>query len=464
MNLILAGINHRTAPVEIRERMNIEDARLLAALKNLSQRPGIREAIIFSTCNRVEVVANAEETVDPEPVIRQFLADFHHCDLAAYESYLYWRRQQDAVLHLFRVACSLDSMILGEPQILGQVKRAFSIAQDAGAITGDLYDVVNHALAVARKVRRETGLGHAAVSVPYAAVELARTIFGRLEGKTLFLIGAGKMSELASQHLQRSGATEIYISNRTWERAQELAHKFSGAVVPFDVLHENLHKADIVISSTGASSFIIQKEHVEQTLSVRKHRPVFFVDIAVPRNIEPTVNDLEGAYVYNIDDLQQVVAANRKLREKEAERAEEIAGQEVQRLVRRLASREVAPTIVALEQRLAAIRELEWERFRSRLGTLTGDQRDAVDQLTRGILNKILHGPITELKSAAGNPENGMMVHLVRRIFGMGEGAKERHAPSPDPRPPRPRRPPSAAREGDDIQDAKDPVTKPDEV
>ena len=421
MNLILAGINHRTAPVEIRERMNIGEARLVAALQNVTRRTGIRESIIFSTCNRVEVLANAEDQLDPEPVIRQFLADFHHCDLAAYESYLYWRRHQDAVLHLFRVASSLDSMILGEPQILGQVKRAFTIAQEAGAVKRELYEVVNQALAVARKVRRETGLGQSAVSVPYAAVELARTIFGRLQGKTLFLIGAGKVSEIASRHLLRSGASELYVSNRTLDRAVELAQRFRGAVIPFDDLHESLHKADIVISSTGAPNFIVRKEQVEQILAVRKHRPIFFVDIAVPRDIDPSVNDLEGAYVYDIDDLEQVVESNRKQREKEAERAEEMVRQEVQRLVKRLASRAVAPTIVALEQSLEMIRDKEMERFHSRLATLTPDQRQAVDQLTQGILNKILHGPITELKSGAGNPEHGTLVHLVRKIFGLEE-------------------------------------------
>ena len=421
MNLILAGINHRTAPVEVRERMNIEEGRLVTALKNISQRRGIREAIIFSTCNRVEVLANAEDRLDPEPLIRQFLADFHHCDLSAYENYLYWRRHQDAVLHLFRMASSLDSMILGEPQILGQVKRAFLIAQEAGSVKGDLYEVVNQALGAARKVRRETGLGRAAVSVPYAAVELARTIFGRLEGKTLFLIGAGKMSEIASRHLARSGACEIYVSNRSMDRAVELAQKLHGAAIPLDHLLENLHKADIVISSTGSPDFIIRKEQVEQMLAVRKRRPMFFVDIAVPRDIDPSVNDLESVYVYDIDDLKQVVDANRKQREKEAEFAEEIVQQEVQKLLRRLASREVGPTIVALEQRLDTIRGREMERFRSRLGTLTPDQRETVDQLTQGILNKILHGPITELKNGAGSPENGTLVHLIRKIFGVGE-------------------------------------------
>ena len=464
MNLILAGINHRTAPVEVRERMNIEEGRLVTALKNISQRPGIREAIIFSTCNRVEVLANAEDRLDPEPLIRQFLADFHHCDLSAYENYLYWRRQQEAVLHVFRVASSLDSMILGEPQILGQVKRAFSIAQEADAVKGELFEVVNQALATARKVRRETGLGRAAVSVPYAAVELARTIFGRLEGKTLFLIGAGKMSEIASRHLARSGAREIFVSNRSLERAVELAQKHHGAAIPLDHLLENLHKADIVISSTGSPDFIIHKKQVEQILEVRKGRPMFFVDIAVPRDVDPSANELEGVYVYDIDDLHQVVEANRAQREKEAEFAEEIVRQEVQKLLRRLASREVGPTIVALEQRLDAIRDLEMERFRSRLGTLTPDQRETVDQLTQGILNKILHGPITELKSGAGNPEHGTLVHLVRKIFGVVEGSKGRGADAMQPRLRRTPRPPRGRDQADAGQDPSGPAKDDDEV
>jgi glutamyl-tRNA reductase len=461
MNLILAGINHRTAPVEVRERMNIDDSRLGAALKNLVQREGIQESIIFSTCNRVEVLANASNLQDPEPVIRQFLTDFHRCDLRAYENCLYWRRQEDAVLHLFRVASSLDSMILGEPQILGQVKRAFAIAQHAGAVKGELYEVVNQALSVARKVRRETGLGQSAVSVPYAAVELARTIFGSLNGKTLFLIGAGKMSEIASRHLLRSGASAIYVSNRSPERAEEMAEKFQGAVIPFEELPQSLHRADIVISSTGAPGFILRKEQVQQALETRKRRPIFFVDIAVPRDVDPEANDLEGAYVFDIDDLEQVVDDNRKLRQKEAARAEEIVRQEVQKLVGRLASRAVTPTIVALEQRLDTIREKEMERYRGRLSGLTADQRDAVDQLTQGILNKILHGPITELKSSARNPENGTVIHLVRRIFGVGEGAKERRSESAEPRLPRP---PSGSREGDARQDPASAATEPREV
>ncbi len=421
MNFILAGINHRTAPVEVRERMNISEARLASALSDLTSREGIEEGLILSTCNRVEVIANAEPAADAEPLIRRFLADYHHCNLAPYENHLYWHRQESVVEHLFRVASSLDSMILGEPQILGQVKQASAIARETGALGGELNEVVSHALAVGRRVRRETAVGSAAISVAYAAVELARKIFGSLEDKTVFVLGAGKMSELAARHLASSGARSILVTNRTYERARELAEAFQGEAIRFDQIFHVLDKADIVISSTGSPHFLIHKEQVERALATRKNRPIFFVDVAVPRDIDPTVNDLDNAFVYDIDDLGQVVDANKKQREREAAWAEEIVRQETQKMMRRLASREVAPTIVAIEKRLNVIREKEMERFRGRLGALAPAELDAVDGLTRSILNKILHGPITELKSAAGHAERGTIIQTIRKIFGVTE-------------------------------------------
>jgi glutamyl-tRNA reductase len=421
MNLLLAGINHRTAPVEVRERMNIHESHLAAALADLMGREGVREGMILSTCNRVEVIVNGDDQADPEPALRSFLADIHHCDLEAYSHHLYWLRQNQAVEHLFRVASSLDSMILGEPQILGQMRQAFVTAQEVGALHGPLYEVANHALAVAKRVRRETAVGSAAVSVSYAAVELARKIFGNLEGKSIFVIGAGKMSELASKHLISSGASTIFVTNRTHERAEQLAQAFHGLAVPFDQLHQYLHKADIIISSTGAPHYVIHREQAEKILAARRNRPVFFVDIAVPRDIDPAINNLDNVFVYDIDDLQQVVEANRKQREREAEWAEEIVQQETQRMMQRLASREVVPTIVALEERLNRIRAGEMERFRGRLGALSEDELRAVEGLTEAIVNKILHGPITELKTGAGKPEQRALVHLVRRMFSLSE-------------------------------------------
>lgn len=421
MNLLLVGISHRTAPVEVRERMNFQESRLAAAVSNFVHREGIVEGLILSTCNRVEIAAAAQEGIDGEPILRSFLADYHHCDLSAFEQCFYWHRQREVVRHLFRVASSLDAMILGEPQVLGQMKRAYHAARQAGALTGILNQVVNQSLSVARRVRRETAIGTTAISVSYAAVELAKKIFGSLSGKTIFVIGAGKMSELAAKYLLRSGASSILVSNRTYDRACELAQAFHGIAIRFEEIFEHIDRADIVISSTGAPHFVISKERAERLLAARKNRPIFFVDIAVPRDVDPEVNQLDNAFVYNIDDLDQVVDANRRQREREAVWAEQIVEQEVEKTLRRLASRDVAPTIVALEERLNRIRENEVERYRSRLTALTAEEREAVDALTRGILNKILHGPITELKSGAGRPEQGALVQLIRRIFGVGE-------------------------------------------
>jgi glutamyl-tRNA reductase len=419
VNLVLVGINHRTAPVEVRERMNIQEAHLAGAVSKLVHREGIVEGLILSTCNRVEVTANTREGIEGEPFLRQFLLDYHRCDLRPWEPYFYWCRQEEVVRHLFRVASSLDSMILGEPQILGQVKRAYATAREVGALNGALNEVVNQALSVARRVRRETALGSAAVSVSYAAVELAKKIFGSLNGKTVFVVGAGKMSELSAKHLLQAGARAIFVSNRTYDRALELAGAFHGTAIHFEQLFEHMDQADIIISSTGAPHFIVDKNQAERMLAARKNRPMFFVDIAVPRDIDPAVNELDNAFVYNIDDLEQVVEANKKQREREAEWAERIVDEEVQKMARRLASREVVPTIVAIEERLNRIRESEFDRHRGRLGTLTPEQRDAVDALTRGMLNKILHGPITELKSGAGQPEQGALVQMIRKIFGV---------------------------------------------
>jgi glutamyl-tRNA reductase len=421
MNLILVGISYRTAPVEVRERMNIRESHLPGALADLVGREGIREGLILSTCNRVDLAAAGEEGIEVQPAVRSFLSDFHHCDLTPYEQHLYWQRGRDVIRHLFRVASSLDSMVLGEPQILGQFKQAYLAAAEARALNGPLHEIAQQALAVGRRVRRETALGTAAVSVSYAAVELARKIFGSLEGKTVFILGAGKMSELAARHLVSSGASSILVANRTYEKACELANAFHGSAVPFQGLLEHLGRADIVISSTDSTGFLVTREQAERLLDARKQRPMFFVDIAVPRDIDPAVNELDNAFVYDIDDLEQVVAANRKQREREAVWAEGIVEQEVERTLRRLAAKELAPTIAALEQRLESIRAAEVERFRGRLASLNAEQQEAVEALTRGMLNKILHGPLTEMKSGAGNPEHRTLVQMVRRMFGVNE-------------------------------------------
>lgn len=423
MNLALVGINHRTAPVEVRERMSIPESRLREAVADLVHREGIKEGLILSTCNRVEVLANGSDDIAVEPVIQRFLADHHQCNLGLYEQHFYHYRQRQAVEHLYRVASSLDSMIVGEPQILGQLKQAYNAARETGSLNGTLNEITLQALAVARKVRRNTAIGSAAVSVSYAAVELARKIFGDLAGKTIMVIGAGKMSEIAAKNLIRSGAGTILVANRTYDRAVELAKAFNGKAVRFDQMFDHVQEADIVICSTAAPHYVIHRKHAEHWLAARKNRPMFFVDISVPRNIEPSINELDNAFVYDIDDLGLVVEANKKQREREAVWAEEIVQEEVQKVMRRLASREIVPTIVALEQTLESIRENELERYHGRLNGLTEDQREAVEALTHGILNKILHGPITELKSGVGRPEQSSLVNLIRKIFGVDRAA-----------------------------------------
>ena len=401
MNLVLVGLNHRTAPVEVRERLSFDESRLTAAVAQLIRREGILEALIVSTCNRVEVAISARDLMQADPIVRDFLSHYHRHDANVYEHYLYWYRQEEVVRHLFRVASSLDSMILGEPQVLGQMKQAYAAARSVGALNGTLNDVVNQALAVARRIRRETGIGTTAISISHAAVELAK-ILGSLEGKTIFVIGAGKMSELAVRHLLRSGATAIFVSNRTYDHAQEFAQAFHGTAIRFEDLFDHIHKADVIISSTGASHFVVRRDQAEQLLAARKDRPLVFVDIAVPRDIDPAINELGNAFVYDIDDLGQVAYANRQHREREAVWAERIIDEEVQKTVRRLASRNLAPTIVALEERLNCIREVETGRFRQRLSSLSPEQRNAVDALTRsalvagepaGILNKFSTAP-----------------------------------------------------------------------
>ena len=421
MSLILLGLNHRTAPVEVREKFHIPDTELGRADLLLCRQPGIEEGMILSTCNRVEFFAHTEENAEGQQPIREFLADYYQRKYDSIQDYFYSFEQTESIRHIFRVASSLDSMVLGEPQILGQFKQAFTTAQEAGAVNGLLQDVMSHALAAARKVRRETSIGASAVSVSSAAVELAKKIFGDLKDRTIFVIGAGKMSELAAKHLLDSGASAILVSNRTYERAEELARAFGGTAIRFDELNEALPRADIIISSTGSPHFIIQKAQVERILAARRNRPVFLVDIAVPRDIDPAVDELENAFLYDIDDLEHVVEANRNQREQEAQRAEKIIQHEVEQTIRRLASREVAPTIVALGDHLNQIREQELKRMHGRLNSLTKEQWAGVDALTQGIVNKILHGPITELKGAAGKTERSAVVNVVRKIFGISE-------------------------------------------
>ena len=411
MQLAIVGVSHKTAPVEIRERLAFPEDGLQAALAELVGRERIAEAMILSTCNRVEIVA---EGPDDDP-IRDFLCEYHRIPTDAVSKHLYSFKNTDAIRHVFRVTASLDSMMIGEPQILGQVKEAFRIASNAGTIGMHLSALMNRAFAVAKKVRSETGISQSAVSISYAAVELARKIFGDLHGKTVMIIGASKMGELAAKHLRRNGVSSVLVTNRTFERAVELAKIFEGAAVPFEHIAEHMDHADIVITSTGAPHFIITKPMAEQLIHRRKNKPVFFIDIAVPRDVDPSVNDLDNIFLYDIDDLQQVVDSNMKERLNEATRAEEIVDHEVHAFCMRLNEREVVPTIVQLRDAVEKVRRDEIERHRKSLKDLPPEQ--AVDQITQAIVNKILHHPISQLKEKAHDPDGAEFIELIRRIF-----------------------------------------------
>ncbi len=402
MTLALIGVNHKTAPIALREKIAISRDDLAETTRALAATPGVTECMIVSTCNRVELIAAIEGDEIP---LGGFLANYFGIDAAVLGPHLYEYRDREAVNHLFRVAASLDSMVVGEPQILGQVKEAFAVARAEGTVAGNLDHLLQSAFAAAKKARSETGIGSNSVSIASVAVDMARKIFGSLNGRTVFLVGAGKMSVLAARHLIQQGAGAILVSNRTHERARRMAEEFDGHVVPqvidFAQLYEAASSADIVISSTGAPHPIFRPEHGRTFLHARKNRPMFFIDIAVPRDVDPEMNKLDGIFVYDIDDLQQVAASHMQERSRQAVDAETLISTEVERFHQRQRTVNVAPAIVALQRRAEEIRQAELQRIHARLGTLTTEQLAAVEALTRGLVNKFLHPPMQALKQAA---------------------------------------------------------------
>src|ERR1700676_3954979 len=430
MKFQLIGVNHTTAPVEMRERLAIPESRLPEACKRLAEHPAVSEGMIVSTCNRVEFIATMKNGSGD---LREFLREYFATDLGEFESHLYEFREDEAVRHIFRVAASLDSMVVGEPQILGQVKEAYATARAVGAVRAQLDLLLTRAFAVAKRVRTETAVGSSAVSVASVAVELAKKIFGSLNGKSVYLVGAGKMSELAARHLLAHGAASIFVSNRTYDRAIRLAQKFDGQAIEFSRLYDTCDKDDIVITPAGAPHAIFRREHGEVFMSRRKTRPMFFIDIAVPRDVDPEMNKLDGIFVYDIDDLQQAVTSHVADRKKEAERAADIIESEVVRFQARLQTLDVVPTIVSLQDHLETIRQAEIDRVRGRLGPLSPEQELAIDTLTHGIVNKIMHTPISTLKTAARDSEATTVVDIVRRLFNLQEKEKEKKAAGAGP-------------------------------
>jgi glutamyl-tRNA reductase len=391
-SLLLLGVNHTTAPIEVRERLAIPSARLADATRMLAGQPGVREALILSTCNRVELLTVQEHGGDAGPVgpgMLTFLDSYLDVRVTDIQPHVYEFRENEAIRHLFRVASSLDSMVVGEPQILGQVKNSWAVAREVGAVKSTLDPLLQRAFSVAKKVRTETQIGSSTVSIASVAAELARKIFGTLAGKTVLLIGAGKMSDLTARHLIQQGANTLLVSNRTEAKAEKIADalrtpSITTGILPFDQLYEQAHRADVVITSTGAGQ-IITPERARALLQRRKNRPVFFIDIAVPRDVDPHVNGIEGCFVYDIDDLQQVAASNQASRTREAAAAESIVSREVQLYSARLSQ---APATEAIKlQRMAA-------------SPLSAEQTAALEALTKSLAAKLVHPRIAALKHA----------------------------------------------------------------
>jgi len=417
VNLILVGVNHKTTPVEIREKLAFTKGKIEESVHHLFNFPDIIEHTILSTCNRVEIYARANSQDSAIKSIKQFICDFHQLSLVELEDHFYSYSNKEAVEHLFRVSSSLDSMILGEAQILGQVKEAYSLARDLRSTGLVLNQLFEKAFSIAKKVREETGIAERSVSISSAAVELAQKIFDDLENHTVMLVGTGEMAELAAKHLISYGVKTIYVTSRTYERAANLARTLNGSALDFEAFKNELHRADIVITSTSAPNFIIKKEIVEKAIHERKNKPIFFIDIAVPRDIEPDVNDLENIYLYDIDDLQVVVSANMKEREKEAENAMNFISQEVTKFNNWVGTLDAVPTIVEIRKKAENIRKQEIEKTLKKISHLSEDDKKLLRQMSSSMVNKILHKPTIKLKQKTQSEDGHVYLKAIRHLF-----------------------------------------------
>lgn len=421
MPIIGAGLSHKTAPVEVRERLSITEDKLPEALEKLSSYDTIAEVVILSTCNRTEIYVVATDLEKGKEQIVNFLSSYHEVPEETFSDCIYFLNERKTVHHLFRVVSSLDSMVVGEAQILGQVKQSYMIAYENGD-TGVIFNrLFRHALECGKKVRSDTAIGEMPVSVSYAAVQLAKTVFESLEKRPVMVIGAGKMSELTIKHLVSNGAAPILVTNRTFKRAKELAEKFCGIAVPFDKKFEKMAEADIVISSTGAPSCIVTREDALNVMKARRSRPIFFIDIAVPRDVEPEIGEIENVFLYDIDDLKAVVEESLKERKHEAEKGEEIVKEEVEEFMSWLGSLDVVPTIRELRGKVEDIKEAELDKALSRLSNLDDREKEVVKALASGIINKVLHTPIVRLKEKANEKDVYECVDTIRHLFDLDQ-------------------------------------------
>ncbi len=419
--IVVVGLSHRTAPLPLRERLAVGREHLPAMLERLRAEAGLAEAMLLSTCNRVEVYGRGEDGVDTQ-ALDWFLGLGGGPARGEIEASVYRLTGALAIRHAFRVAASLESMVIGEPQILGQVKDAYQVAEETGTLGATLNALRNRSLAAAKRARTETGIGRHAVSVSYVAVELARKIFGELKDKNVLLVGAGKMSELAARHIVRSGARATVLGGRTIGRAEELAAALGGRAAAFETLREEMAVADIVISGTAAPGVVIRKDDVESARSAkrgRQRRPLFLIDIAVPRDIDPAARELGGVFLYDLDDLKSVAEANLRLRMREAAAAEALVDAEVSEFLEWQKSLDVVPLLVELRRRGEEIRRAELEKARARLGTLSPEQEKALEAATAAIVNKMLHGPTVQLKELAKDGHPPELIGIIKRLLGL---------------------------------------------
>jgi len=418
--IVLVGLNHRTAPVEVRERVAFANGRIEPALRGLLTLPGVLEAAIMSTCNRVEVIACGADVETMGGVLPAFLAREHGLDEPVLTGHLYTHADREAVRHLFRVAASLDSMVVGEPQILGQLKEQYALAASVGASGRVLHRCFHKSFAVAKRVRTETGIAEKAVSVGSAAVELARGIFDRLEDKTAMLIGAGAMGELTARQLLAQGVGSVLVVNRTYERAMDMARELGGMPVPFERLPRYLPLADLVIGTASGDEFLLTPALVDEAMRERRRRPMLFVDLAVPRGFDPGVNAVDDVYLFDIDDLEGVIADNKGARAREAVKAETIIDAEVDAFWRWFTSLDVVPTIVALRDKVEAIRQREVARGLAACADADPRLPEVLERVTSAIVNKILHGPLTALRRHEAQASEAFFVEAARRLFRLG--------------------------------------------
>jgi glutamyl-tRNA reductase len=424
MHIVVVGLSHKTAPVEIREKLAVPESRMGEALTRLCSYQGVREGILLSTCNRVEVYAVVDEIEAGYGRIQEFLADAH-LSLSSEQltPHLYWHQGDRAISHLFRVAASLDSMIVGESQILGQIKDAFEAALTHKTTGIILNKVVKKAISVAKRVRTETKIAEMAVSVSYAAVELAKKIFADLSEKTVLLVGAGEMAKLAARHFIANGVRHVRVTTRSPQHALELANRFGGTAVAFEQFREDMASADIVLVSTGAAHYLVSEDDVHRSVRQRMNRPMFLIDISVPRNIDPAVRHVDNAFLFDIDDLKARVEQNRGGRLQEAEKAEQMVLDEVGIVRQWLQSLEVTPTIVALRTRVDDIKRAELDKTLGRLANLSVLERELVEALASSIVNKLIHNTMVTLKAEVNSSEGAAYVEAARRFFSLGDPA-----------------------------------------